>query len=544
MMKNILLFTLFVSILLGFSQCANPIGLTGGEKDEKGPGIVKDGIYPGNMKTRFTKEPISITFDEWVKLDDVLNQVIVSPPLEHTPTVKLKGKELTFEFDEKEILKEETTYTINFGEAVKDLTEGNPTEDLRYVFSTGDEIDSLKISGSLLNALDGTAIEGAIVMLYENLSDTAFTSIKPFYFAKADKSGRFTISNVKAGTFQVRALANDQGKKYIFDHPEEKIGYMEEVLILNDTFAQAIDMLLFQELAPLQMKESDELAYGHVAYKFNREPFDLNISYDESADFTLIEYENDSVHVWHDRKSPFNIYTSYDTLWYDTLTTKKLKRDEFLEVSRLSLKTSGGRSARAIKKPIHKKEEATFMFNHPIEKINKDSILFYADSIATELDYEFVMDTEDKRKLLLKSNWQESNIYKFQLNPGAITDVYGLKNDTLRFEYLILKKDKFGELQLNILDLNPSYAYIVELLKPDNKALDKFYISGLESFEKLYEFLKPNDYTLKIVEDQNGNQRWDPGSYEEKKYPEKIFSISLETLRANWTVESEVKPTF
>ena len=99
-------------------------------------------------------------------------------------------------------------------------------------------------------------------------------------------------------------------------------------------------------------------------------------------------------------------------------------------------------------------------------------------------------------------------------------------------------------MNLKITDLNPSIAYIVELQKPDKTTFDKFYISGEDSFEKTYKYLAPNDYTIKIVEDQNGNQRWDPGSYKEKKYPEKIFSSSLETLRANWTVESEVKPTF
>ena len=544
MMKNLLTFCFFAFIVLCLSQCANPVALTGGEKDEQGPGIVKDGIHPKNMKTGFTKEPIYITFDEWVKLDDVFNQVIVSPPLEYPPKVKLKGKELTFEFDDEEVLKEGTTYTINFGEAVQDLTEGNPSEDLRYVFSTGDEIDSLKISGSLLDALDGTAVEDAIIMLYENLSDTAVTTIKPFYFAKADKSGRFTISNVKEGTFQVRALANDQGKKYLFDSPDEMIGYQEELIVLNDTFNQSIDLLLFKELAPLQNTESDEVSYGHVVYKFNREPFDLIISFEESSDFTSIEYENDSLHVWHNRVNPFSIYTSFDTLWYDTLTTKKMNRSEFLDRSNLVVRGTSRRSVGASKKAIHSKEKVEILFNHPIDKLNQDSILFYADSISTELSYELKLDEKDQRKLILESNWKESYVYKFQLNSGALTDIYGLTNDTLRFEYLISKKDKFGELSLNITDLNPSFSYIVELQKPDKKAIDIFYVSGEESFEKLYEFLSPNDYALKIIEDTNGNKRWDPGSYREKRYPEKIFTINLETLRANWTVESEVKPTF
>jgi len=456
----------------------------------------------------------------------------------------LKGKELTFEFDDQEILKEETTYTINFGEAVQDITEGNPAEDLRYVFSTGDKIDSLRITGSLLDALEGTAVEGSMVMLYENLSDTAVTTIKPFYFARADKGGRFTISNVKEGTFQVIALANDQGKKYLFDNPEEMIGFQEAPIILNDTFKQSIDLLLFKELAPLQNTESEEVTFGHVVYKFNREPFDLNISYDESTYYTKIEYENDSIHVWHNRLEPFNIYTSYDTLWFDTLATKKLNRNEFIDQSSLRLRGASRIPGAVSKKAIHSKEAVEILFSHPIDKLNIDSILFYADSIATELTYDLNLDDKVQRKLILKSNWKESIVYKFQLNPGALTDIYGITNDTMRFEYLISKKDKFGELNLKITDLNPAYSYIVELQKPDKKVLDKFYISGKDSIEKLYEYLVPNDYSLEIIEDVNGNRRWDPGSYEAKTYPERIFKSKLETLRANWTVESEVKPTF
>ena len=544
MMKNILYYSLIVSVFLTLSQCANPIGLTGGDKDETGPGIVKDGIYPENLKTGFTKEPISITFDEWVKLEDVLNQVVVSPPLEYTPDVTLKGKELTFEFDEKEVLKESTTYTINFGEAVVDLTEGNPSEDLRYVFSTGDKIDSLQISGTVLDALEGTAVEGTYVMLYENLSDTAITTLKPYYFAKANESGKFTISNVKEGTFQIKALANDQGKKYLFDNPEEYIGYMDDSIILNDSFSQPIDLLLFKELAPLQISDSDEIAYGHVRYQFNREPFDLDITYDETAPITLLEYENDSIHVWHNSREPFNIYSSYDTLWYDTLTIKKLKQDEFLAKAALKVKGNSRNPKAAQKKAIHSKEVAEIYFNHPIESINRDAVLVYADSLAEEINYELNIDPDNKRKLTLQSNWKESIIYKVQMNPSALTDIYGIQNDTIRFEYLISKKDKFGELQLSILELNPAYSYIVELKKPGDETVDKFYIDGLEQFEKVYEYLAPSDYSLKIVEDKNGNQRWDHGSFSGKTYPEKIFKVKLETLRANWTVESEVKPTF
>ena len=128
-------FLVLISLCLGLLwQCANPVALTGGSRDETPPKIVKDGILPGNLQTNFVKQDITFTFDEWVKLNDAINQVVVSPPLEKTPKVELRNKELVFSFHEDEVLKEDATYTINFGEAIKDLTEGNPAE-FTYVLS-------------------------------------------------------------------------------------------------------------------------------------------------------------------------------------------------------------------------------------------------------------------------------------------------------------------------------------------------------------------------------------------------------------------------
>ncbi len=142
--------TLAVALVL--TACATIISPQGGPKDETPPALVAD-KSTANLQTNFKKQRIELTFDEWVQVQDVFNQVLVSPPLRYPYKVSLKQRTVRFDFDEREILRDSATYTINFGAAVKDLTEKNPAENLRFVFSTGPYIDSLSIRGVMVDAV-------------------------------------------------------------------------------------------------------------------------------------------------------------------------------------------------------------------------------------------------------------------------------------------------------------------------------------------------------------------------------------------------------
>ncbi len=150
----------------------------------------------------FSQRRIELVFDEWVTLSDVGTQVVVSPTLLKRPEVKLKGKKVVVELPEEDTLRPNTTYTINFGTAVKDLHEGNPAENLRFVFSTGDYLDSLTVNGSVVDAFTGDPVEKVSVMLYENLGDSVPRKERPYYFARTNKTGQFSIQNVRPGRFK------------------------------------------------------------------------------------------------------------------------------------------------------------------------------------------------------------------------------------------------------------------------------------------------------------------------------------------------------
>ena len=199
-------------------RCANPLPPDGGPKDERPPQVVQEKSSQ-NFQTNYTKKPIEIAFDEWVEIRDPFNQIIVSPPLRYPYEIYIKKRSVIFEFDEREELRDSATYTINFGEAIQDFTEGNPADQLRFVFSTGPYIDSLSVRGKIVDARTYEPVEGAVFMLYENTADSVVRTERPFYFARTNDRGLFTIENVKAGTFNGFALL-DNNLNYRFDQAQ------------------------------------------------------------------------------------------------------------------------------------------------------------------------------------------------------------------------------------------------------------------------------------------------------------------------------------
>ena len=197
MKKAIYILTLVASSLfvLSIYQCANIVAPVGGPKDETPPMLDSSATTP-NYQTNYTKSPIILTFNEWIALKDAITQVVVSPPLQFPLEVKLKKKSIYVNFNEKEELKENTTYTINFGESISDFTEGNVPPSMRYVFSTGPIIDSIQFTAKLVDLDTKKPIEDAILMLYVN---------------KADSDGAPLAIAVQNGNETIVKILKDQG---------------------------------------------------------------------------------------------------------------------------------------------------------------------------------------------------------------------------------------------------------------------------------------------------------------------------------------------
>lgn len=516
------------------SGCAQIVPLQGGPKDTIPPQLDSANSTP-NLQTNFQKQVIQLTFEEFVQLNNVFEQVVVSPPLKTRPTISLKKyRTVEFEFDAEEELRPDATYIINFGEAIKDYTEGNVAP-IRFIFSTGDFIDSLEVRGKVVDAREGKPVKGALVMLYDNLNDTVVRTERPFYFSRTQEDGSFLIQNVKSDTFKVFALMDAEPANYLFDNATEGIAFLDSNIVTSDTTPAPLLLSYFLPEPPLLLLEDKRPRYGLLKLLFNREPYDAQITYDDIGQYWFQETIEDTIQIWYDWNSSdsFNIYVQTDTT-SKTLTVKSGKKQEFLEEAKLR-QTNALQGGRQQTIPPAKPHELAF--NHPLAAIDTSLVRLYKDSTRTPATFVLTIDTLHPQKAQLNSKWTEKALYELVLLPGALTDVFGIKNDTIRRKYLIDEKKNYGNILLTINQLDSTQQYLIELFQR-NDLFDRYTVAQDTAFSIQLFGLKPGEYKVQIVEDRNGNGRWDPGNYDRKTQSETLYSKTLESLRANWDLEA------
>ena len=557
--KIFILIALSISILQG---CANVGQLKGGPKDTKPPQIVKE-LSTANLQTNFKKQPIILTFDEWVKLEDVFNQVVVSPPLNERPEVILKGKKLFIKFADDEVLRENATYTINFGDAIKDITEGNAAKSLRFVFSTGPVIDSLEVTARVVDAITGLPTEGVVLMLYDNLSDTVVRKLKPFYFGKTDKEGFTRIENVRAGTFKVFAL-KDLDLNYLFNQDSENIGFPDSTLTINsndkdfikqdtttrsdslqritDSIAAAntsLKIRLFEPRKSLKINGRETDKYGVVKLIFNQEIKKSDVTFDDVKQNALTEISRDSLLIWYNQPddTPWNIYFKGEKQT-DTIRIRPRGKVDFMKRGGLAPLSITTQILKTPTKPVE------IAFNYPIQNVDTNSnkaLITLIDTSKNVIPLSIKMDSTSKRKLIFEAPWKDGQQYQLTILPNALTDIYGFKNDSIISKINILNKKEFGNIILTIKQLDKGKSYICQVLSGSGIVEEEFFIDNVTSIEKRFENMRPDQYSFKIIEDLNKNRVWDTGDYDKKIQPERIFiEKSSEALRADWDLEKEL----
>ncbi|GJM34277.1 MAG: hypothetical protein DHS20C18_32780 [Saprospiraceae bacterium] len=519
------------------AACANVIAPAGGPKDELPPLIVAENSTP-NLQTKFTKQTIELTFNEWVELKDVFNQVVISPPLEFPYKLKIKRKSVLFEFDEKEVLRPDATYTINFGEAIQDLNERNPADNLRFVFSTGDYIDSLKVTGQVVDAQTSEPLEGILFMLYENIADSVVRTERPFYFGKTNKAGQFLIENVKAGQFKGFAL-KDADLNYKFNQNTEMIGFPDTLLLVGEGQQPNVQIRMFQEARVMRISEVDTSRFGLIKLSFNQPP--TGISY-QAPDFSgqlIEEYDKDTLKLWYPEGSSevWPLFVNRDTLLKDTIQIPVRSKENF--VTNATLKSLHRPQKKAVR--LAPGKPMAIEYAHPLVSYDTALIHLVEDTLHIPVIPQLSFDTLAGRNLWLSFPWKENMPYELEVLPGAVTDIFGLTNvDTVRQSYVGDVRKNFGNLILTLSGLDSTASYIVQLLFQEKNQIAELKTQGTTVFNHSFNLLIPGDYTLRIITDWNGNGYWDTGFYDDLRQPEPIFRKKLQQLRANWDVEAEV----
>ncbi|MFM2266901.1 MAG: hypothetical protein RL757_342 [Bacteroidota bacterium] len=530
--KKIIFKILAISIL--FSNCAKIVPLSGGTKDKIPPKVLTAVSTP-NLQTNFTKQPISLVFDEWIVLNDAATQVVVSPPLADRPKVTMSGRTVKFEFSEKEILRSNATYTINFGEAVKDLTEGNVAKSLRFVFATGDKLDSLKFSARVIDAENDNPQDNVLVMLYDDFSDSVVRKSRPFYFAKTDKSGIATLENVRAGKFKIFAL-KDADFNYKLSSEAEEMGFLDN--LVNVGTADSMPTIrLFQAQKKLAVTTKDDTRYGVFRFNFNRDlrQNEVAVTGFENGKVISQEIKKDSLLVWYEATENLTtkIVLELGGERFDTLRMRTRTRNEFLKTAKLE-------SRRAADLEINQNPLQPFemIFNHPIQNMD-EKLIKLVDSAENRVNCTFRRD--GRRIFVEKAAWREGEKFSLVFPPQSLTDIFGLQNDSLLKQKIrIQPRKELGDLNLMISNFDSTKNYVVQIQGGGGQMIHEATVQKKKGYKTRIEALTPDQFKLIIVEDTNGNGVWDTGNYDQKRQPERIFRKEIDPIRANWEVEAEV----
>ncbi len=504
--------------------CAKPINPSGGPRDEQAPQL--DSLKSdANYKTNFSGSKIKLIFDEYIAISNTSKEVVISPPTLYFPKFNQLGKELVIEFDEREVLKEDATYQINFGNSIKDLNESNKLENFSYVFSTGDKIDSLSVSGRVIDDFTGEPEKEILVMLYDNLDDSIVYKERPLYFTRTDDQGNFQLNNLRADTFKIFGLG-DANVNYFYDNPSEKIAYLDSTLILPLADSLEIILSAFTEQREPTINSIDAKIPGLIKAVVNIPdqdiPFTLSNPDLETAQFVW----NDSLYIYYQPipDSSFFLFTELDTF---KVASRKAKERKLRYV----------RTEPKINTPVFPSSSILVSFSEPITNFT-DSLIQIKDSIQSyPVDYS-ILDG----KLQLNIDLPDSSIYDLEFLPGAVSNYNLSLTDSLSYTLNVGKAEDFGNIIIEASKLVLSYSYVFRL-ESGNEIIAEETIKNLSSSTITFDKLSAGDYTLTVIEDRNGNGRWDPGNYGKKTKSEKISKTVLDKLRQSWDLNIEFDGT-
>lgn len=509
------------------ASCARPIPPTGGDKDILPPKVVTDKSTP-NMQTNFTPQEVSITFDEWVAIDKLQQTMIISPPLPHRPKVNLKGKTLTIRFDDRDTLRSNTTYIIDLSGGVKDLNEGNVIEELKYVFSTGPQIDSMQLSAMIINESDKKPAENVVVMLYSSNSDSLIYKTLPDYAARTDKTGHATLSHLAAGNYKVFALL-DLNQNYFYDLTDEAAGFLPERINIPGT--NSLQISIFKKESPnrISLIDSSSSSKLRLIADPSTAGWEVN-SIEDHAPAQIITQEKYIDLYYPDTSGIMHFIVNKPAARPDTF--KIHKNNPTANIRSFSLSDEKNYMQFIPQKPVK------IVFNNILSTVDTSLIKIRASKSKKVILCTLDIDPDDHRMVLINGNWKSDSSYEATFSPGALLDIRNKRNsEPLISKFNIVNPEILGSITIQLDSLNPEYQYLIKLVKGE-AIFDSWGVNKQKQFIATRTLLPADTYELLIIEDANGNSKQDAGSIDENKAPERIFKRTLEPLRENWSVEA------
>jgi hypothetical protein len=570
-------------LLILLAACAQPFAPTGGPQDTEPPVILRS--EPENGSVNFDSKEIRIWFDEFIQLRGLSQQFLSSPPFNKTPETRLRGKSLIIKLEEE--LRPNTTYTLFFGDAIADFTEGNPISNFRYVFSTGPVLDSMKITGKVMNAYSLKPEKQVFVMLYDIYEDSIPYKERPYYISRTDDNGLFTFTNLRDIPYKVFAL-RDVNANLIYDQPNEEIGFIDSLV---HPFAPVRTKEMAQSDSLMFYPENDEIPLFDENHEHHHDS--LRPDEEDLPDLMELKTREDSL-VQIEKVPSLTIL-----LFNEVDSTQRIEKAEYLHPNRLNF---------VFRYPvknlvIHPLPPLDFLWKMEEFTPNRDTLIYWlleidSDSIFLEISADnlkadtvgislsrlntfreeresdttvYRLDVRSQlqgrmpadiykpAEILFTEPLEEAHLNRIQLfedsvrvNPNAsFADQLQKKllinfpwRDTTRYELLIpdsVFRGIYGNyndtLKYNFrtkgrndygnlkinLDHSIDSGTLIVQLLDERDNLIKQEIIHHNEYQVEFKFLSPVKYKLKVIHDANANKKWDTGVYPDKLQPERVY---------------------
>ncbi len=592
---------LFVPMLL--SRCASMMTPTGGPRDTLPP-VIRI-MTPDNFTTNrptVGHDKIYIEFDEFVQIKDQQKEFFTSPQMKKKPLISMRGKGIVVQL--RDTLAPNTTYALNFGSSIRDNNEGNPLYSMRYVFSTGAEIDSMVMSGYTADGYKADSVSKSFIWFFPADSvedvpqyDSTLFKYKPSVIARAENNGIFIAQNLKPIDYRVYAV-QDKNDNQIYEPGTDQVGFLDgrynparqpDFSMWYDSIRQYVAaepqlyLRMFTDRAfrrqnlsqserPLQHKAMLYFAAAHPeiqSLRFDSIPADKVIidpqtvgrdtialwfnvpsaSLSDTIRGQITYLKHDTVNVLHPVTEPLKLAWRLVETKEQERARQKLERDRRkTEEAGEEWKEPKKENPFAFKLPltgeINPENHLTIDFEYPLSKLDSGSLLLtrmHEDKTIEDIAVKMVRDTALLRRWQIRAPWKTGGEYTLTIPKGAITDVAGMTNDSIIGKYSVADPEKFATVKLHVIGREDGTRYIVQLL--DGSGALKQEKRNISTGDVQFNYVPAGEIKFRIIEDKNGNGKWDTGNVVERRQPERA-EIYLNdqgedtfVTKTNWEIE-------
>lgn len=582
--------TILIAALL--YSCASIGRPTGGNKDIDPP--VFTGSNPAQSSTNVKNQSIVLHFNEYIVLKDQSTKVVVSPAQKENPSIRANGKRINIEL--RDTLIPNTTYSIDFSDAIQDNNENNPLQGFSFAFATGDTIDTLQISGIVLNARDLEPQKEFFVGVHSCLDDSAFSKLPLERIARTNELGQFTIRNIKPGRYHIFAL-NDADRNYKFARSED-LAFLDEIIVPSVTEIETMDTVFTSQMVTDTIYKATHslfLPNDILLSSFNEDYKSLYLvnnertsdrrfnvlfsapsdslptlevlkpeGFDNSKKWYILDnsQHNDTLNYWitdtmliksdsirvnmrylHTDTNDMRTFTN-DTIYFNLKKMKKKGnkkvekkkeeegKDSLDSIPQIQLLKFAAASSGTI--DVY----APFRFKseEPIDSINP-AMIHLKQKIDTIWEDRGIVELKrDSASSILnykvEYDWEPGGTYGITIDSLAITGIYGLYNGTISQEFKVKELEEYSNLFFKV---NVTDSAFVELLDKSDKVVRTAPVEN--GMADLFN-INPGEYYARIVLDANGNGKWDTGNYSQHLQPEEVYYFSKKlNLKQNWDIE-------